>query len=196
MNTTATETPAGVELNPADRAKGAQYLASTRESLLIALRGLNDSQWQFKPADNRWSIAEVVEHLAIVEGRVHTRVGQMPDCPTDDPGRDLAEMDEAIMAKVPLRTQKVEAPPPIQPTGAISPEEALAQFTERRRQTEQLLESAPYLRGRVAQHPVLGPLDGYQWILAVAAHSARHTAQIAEIKSHPQFPESACGAIN
>ncbi len=151
MNATAAKTPAGVELNPADSAKGAQYLASTRESLLAAIRGLNDSQWHFKPADTQWSIAEVVEHLAIVEGRVHARIGQMPDCPTDDPGRDLAEMDEAIIAKVPLRTQKVEAPPPIQPTGAISPEEALAQFIDRRRHTEQLLESVPYLRGRVAR---------------------------------------------
>ncbi len=151
MNTTATKPTPAVDLNTADKAKGAQYLASTRENLLAAVRGLNDAQWHFKPADNQWSIAEVVEHLAIVEGRVHARIEQMPDCPADDLTRDLAEMDDAIIAKVPLRTQKVEAPPPIQPTGAISPEEALAQFIDRRRHTEQLLESVPYLRGRVAR---------------------------------------------
>jgi hypothetical protein len=31
------------------------------------------------------------------------------------------------------------------------------------------------------KHPVLGPIDLYQWILFVAVHEARHTAQIREI---------------
>jgi hypothetical protein len=31
-------------------------------------------------------------------------------------------------------------------------------------------------------------MDGYQWILAVAAHSARHTQQILEVKADPKFP--------
>lgn len=196
MNTIATKTTVAAEPNPADSAKAALYLASTSENLLAAVRGLNDAQWHFKSADNQWSIAGVVEHLAIVEGLVHARVEQMSGCPADDPARQLGDVDEAIIVEVPLRTQKVEAPPPIQPTGAISPDQAVAQFTERRRRTEQLLQSAPYLRGRVSQHPVLGPLDGYQWILAVAAHSARHTAQIAEIKTHPDFPATTHGAIN
>jgi hypothetical protein len=37
-------------------------------------------------------------------------------------------------------------------------------------------------------HPVLGPLDGYEWILAAAAHSERHTKQILEVKADPNFP--------
>jgi hypothetical protein len=32
-----------------------------------------------------------------------------------------------------------------------------------------------------APNRVLGPLDGYQWILFVGAHEARHTGQIREI---------------
>jgi hypothetical protein len=37
--------------------------------------------------------------------------------------------------------------------------------------------------------PVLGPLDAYQWILLISAHSERHTKQIEEVKADPNFPE-------
>ena len=30
-------------------------------------------------------------------------------------------------------------------------------------------------------HPVLGPINGYQWFLFIGSHEARHAAQITEI---------------
>jgi hypothetical protein len=44
------------------------------------------------------------------------------------------------------------------------------------------------LRGHIAPHPVLKELDGHQWILLLAAHSARHTAQIEEVKKAAGYP--------
>ena len=38
-------------------------------------------------------------------------------------------------------------------------------------------------------HPVFGHWDGYQWMLAAGAHTARHVAQIREIQSTKGFPE-------
>ena len=38
---------------------------------------------------------------------------------------------------------------------------------------------APLRNGRF-EHPMLGVSDGYQWLLFVAAHGRRHTAQILE----------------
>jgi hypothetical protein len=40
----------------------------------------------------------------------------------------------------------------------------------------------------VIPHPFFGFWDGYHWLLAAAAHGSRHAGQIAEIKSHPDFP--------
>jgi hypothetical protein len=31
-------------------------------------------------------------------------------------------------------------------------------------------------------------MDAYQWLLLLAAHTERHTAQIEEIKADPKFP--------
>jgi hypothetical protein len=51
-----------------------------------------------------------------------------------------------------------------------------------------ILQSTPDLRAHVVAHPALGPLDGYQWILTVAAHTERHTKQILEVKADTRFP--------
>jgi hypothetical protein len=34
------------------------------------------------------------------------------------------------------------------------------------------------------------PLDGYEWLLFIGAHSERHTKQILEVKADPNFPKS------
>ena len=33
-------------------------------------------------------------------------------------------------------------------------------------------------------------LDGYEWLLYIAAHSERHTKQIDEVKADPHFPKN------
>jgi hypothetical protein len=49
---------------------------------------------------------------------------------------------------------------------------------------------APLLRGRVWPHPLFGLWDGYQWLLATAAHTERHIQQIREAKADHNFPTS------
>ena len=44
------------------------------------------------------------------------------------------------------------------------------------------------LHGHAAPHPVFKTFDGYQWVLLLSGHSARHTAQIAEVKTAPGYP--------
>ena len=65
----------------------------------------------------------------------------------------------------------------------------MERFREARTRTAVLLRTAPgSLRGHVVEHPALGALDGYQWVLFLAAHSVRHTKQILEVKTEPGFP--------
>ena len=44
------------------------------------------------------------------------------------------------------------------------------------------------LHGHSAPHPVFKMLDGYQWVLLLSGHSARHTAQIEEVKASAGYP--------
>ena len=60
------------------------------------------------------------------------------------------------------------------------------------------LESTPDLREHATEAVPLKAvsngaydlMDGYQWILAAAAHTERHTKQILEVKANPAFPET------
>jgi hypothetical protein len=44
------------------------------------------------------------------------------------------------------------------------------------------------LHGHAGPHPVFKMLDGYQWVLLLSGHSARHTAQIEEVKASAGYP--------
>ena len=60
---------------------------------------------------------------------------------------------------------------------------------ESRATTEQFLKTTPGLRDHVMDGPV-GKMDGYEFLLFIAAHCERHTKQINEVKSEPNFPKN------
>jgi DinB superfamily len=168
--------------------RASRYLSLTRDAFVESTVGLSPLQWEFKPAMDRWSIAEIVEHVALIEDRVHAIVGKMADAPAASEA-DPIQIDDLILNEVPKRIRRIKAPESVCPMHRWSGAEALQHFTESRKTTIQLLLS-PSLRGHVLPHPVYGPWDGYQWLLAAGAHSARHTDQIGEVKSDTNFPQT------
>ncbi len=189
MIDTTSPSSAEVALTADQIAKASRHLSATRDVLVEAVAGLSPLQWSFRPTDESWSIAEILEHLVLIEGRVHTIIGNMSNAPeAESPGKQI-EMDEIILNEVPKRSTKVKAPEPVSPKGRWSGDEALECFLTTRERTMQLLD-APLLRGRVRPHPLFGPWDGYQWLLATGSHTARHNEQILEIKGDVNFPGS------
>jgi hypothetical protein len=176
------------DVTPSERQKALRYLDETRDGVLNAVKGLSEAQWKFKPAPDRWSAAEVLEHLVLIEEMVDGILGKIGEAPAGAAERDAGKVDAMILAKVPDRSEKVQAPPPALPTGRWTSAGTLEHFLNSRMKTGAILQSASALRGHVVTHPVFGPLDGYEWILAVAAHSERHTKQILEVKTDPHFP--------
>jgi DinB superfamily len=169
--------------------RASRHLAVTRAYLLESVIGLSPAQWNYRPDSDTWSIAEIVEHLVLIEGRVHARIADIGNAPEAEPGHDQEEIDNFIVNEVPKRSFKAKAPAPVCPANRWTGPEALELFLTSRDQTMQLL-AAPRLRGRVMPSPLFGPWDGYQWLLAVASHSARHAGQICELKAHPNFPQA------
>jgi hypothetical protein len=177
------------DVTNAERERGLRYLDETRQGVIEATKGLSEAQWKFKPAADRWSVAEIVEHIALAEDLFLNDVRKrLESAPAGAPDRDPKQTDAMILAKVPDRSTKVQAPPPLLPTGKWKQDIVLEHFLGSRRQTVSFLKSATDLRSHVVNHPALGPLDSYEWVLAVAAHSARHTEQILEVKADPNFP--------
>lgn len=177
------------DVTQAEKEKALRYLGETRDALTDAVKGLSEAQWKFKPAPDRWSIAEIVEHLAILENLFANALSvQLKESPAGNPDRDFKSVDAIILAKVPDRSTKVKAPEALTPAGRWAPNESLKLFLTNRQETISFLTSAADLRGHVMNHPALGPLDAYEWVLAVAAHTERHTKQILEVKADHGFP--------
>jgi hypothetical protein len=180
------------ELTQAEKAHALQYLESTKKDVLDATKGLSEAQWNFKPAPDRWSVAQVMEHIAAAEDFI--RVGLVQEkvmtSPAGEPGRDVRKIDAAVEAMIPDRSHKAQAPEPLVPTNRFgSPEGSLKHFLERRETTEQYLRTTAGLRDHVMDGPV-GKMDGYEFILFIAAHSERHVKQINEVKADPNFPKN------
>lgn len=172
------------------------YLDQTRNGVIGATKGLSDAQWKFKPAPDRWSIAEIVEHLVLAQQLI---LGPIKDQLAKSPvveNRNSQEIDAVVQNRMPDRTFKVQAPDVLQPTGRFAPSEGLDRFLTECANLRTYLDSTPDLRQHMA--PALpvkvlskgayDSMDGYEWILAATAHIERHTKQMLEVKADPKFP--------
>jgi DinB superfamily len=188
VNNTSSTLISDTGLTTEEITRAARHLSVTRGYLVETVSGLSTAQWDFKPDDDTWSIAENLEHLVLIEGRVHAIIANMRNAPEPASSEGQIEMDTIVLNEVPKRSIKVKAPAPVCPANRWSGVEALQSFIAVREQTMQLL-AAPLLRGRVMPHPLFGPWDGYQWLLAAGSHTARHTEQIREVKADRNFPQ-------
>ncbi len=184
--------PSGEAMSKQDRDTVVKYLMTTRDQVIAETEKLSDAQWNFKQGPDRWSVGEVVEHLALAESFLAEARQKVMDGPAAS-AEQLAKakgQDAVILKAIPDRTQKAQAPEPIQPKQRLGPREKVAaMYRSRRANTLAYAQkTTDDLRSRVGDSP-LGPLDAYQWLLFTAAHNERHLGQIREVKADPNFPK-------
>lgn len=178
------------DVTQAEKDRAMQYLESTKQGVVEATKGLSDAQWNFKPGPDRWSIAQVMEHIAAAEDFIRGMDAEQVMKAPAIPGRDVKKTDDNVLAMIPDRSQKAQAPQPLVPTNRFgSPDGSVKHFVESREKTEEFLRSTPGLREHVADSPI-GKLDAYEFVLLIAAHSERHTKQILEVKADPNYPKN------
>jgi hypothetical protein len=62
------------------------------------VQGLSGAQWAFKPAPDRWSIAEIVEHMIFVQERVLGPLrDQLAAAPAVPAGYDYRQVDVVVI---------------------------------------------------------------------------------------------------
>lgn len=162
-----------------------QYLDEQRAVLHAAVASVPADHHRTAPGEGRWSVANVLEHLAMVETRIATMLRpKIAEARAAEPSSVAASAAAPLdMARLIDRTRKIQSPPTSQPSGALDTTAALAALEQSRaamRETVLAAEGAP-LQAVVAPHPVFGPLDLGGWIRFVGGHEARHAAQIREI---------------
>ena len=140
-----------------------------------------------RPAPDRWSVAEILDHLAIIEGRIAELLAQQIDAARAaglGPERESSPVVPTIkMERLLDRSRPITARDNSLPRTGCSAQASWKMLTEQREALRNTIRSADGLAlGEiVVPHPVLGPINVYQWIVFVGGHEARHTAQIREV---------------
>lgn len=172
-----------------------ERVESDRALLLAASRDLEQAQLDFQPAEDRWSIGENLDHLALVEkgiGRLVTM--KVQDAQTaakfaaiETPSQ-LASLDRY---DIPNNSRKLKVPDPkITPRHGIAKDELFAHLEESRDELRKSFAAlSDYdLAAHTFPHPLLGELNLYQWILFIGQHERRHLNQINSVLADPCFP--------
>jgi hypothetical protein len=158
--------------------------------LLQAARGLSAEQQCFQCAADRWSVADCIEHITVVEDKILKSIEKSLEAPATAEKPDTEGKDRVILDNVPFRAKRVQGPPSVMPARRWRDfDELLGEFEATRERTQRFAASTTGdLRAIAFPHLFFGPLDGYQWLLFLAAHCERHVRQMEEVKSDPAFP--------
>jgi hypothetical protein len=191
-----TATPQAITPGELDRAR--LFLEQARDAVVGSFKSLTPAQWSFQPAQGRWSVAQIVEHIIFVQGLVLGPIRErLVGAPPAPASQDYRVVDAIVIHQFPNRLSKFAAPPVTHPAGRLARAEALDQFRANHDRLVEHLESSPGLRANAVESLPLKAIsdgayetmDGYQWILAAAAHTERHAKQILEVIADPSFPE-------
>ncbi len=174
----------GEPMKEGDRQRLLAHLEMTESWLVSELSGLSPAQLKFEMTPESWSIAEVVEHLAIAEPQYWQRVQDSMKQPANT--EKIEATDAGILWYGIDRTNRAKTGEARVPKGRDDAAASLADFRKLRatmrdyaRSTQDDLRSRKLLEGN---------MDVYQWFLMISTHSQRHILQIREIKAHGGYP--------
>ena len=165
-----------------------EYADRARVELLATVDSVPQPLREARPTEEAWSVAEILEHLMIVERGVAKlvalKLGEMqalPDPPREAP--DDVPVDVAKLRKLADRSTRLPAPERVLPRGELSAEEALsALLLSRAALLDQLNAADGYALSTASHpHPFFGPLDVYEWVYMIGGHELRHMAQIRDV---------------
>ncbi|GEM_PF-250999 len=169
-----------------------QYFGQTAENLDNQVSGLSATQLAFKPAPNQWSISQCLEHIVLSETMLFEMAKKELQKAAQPQRRgEVKVSNENLKQMMGDRTQKFQAPQELQPSGKYTDSKtALSDFIAARAPILAYIEQANEedLRNHISEYPT-GTVNGYQNLLFIAAHMARHIKQIEEIKTNPDFPK-------
>ena len=160
------------------------YLDSHTVNLRSAYESVPADRRAVRPSPDRWSPAEVVHHLVIVERRLSQRLASLIEqaraLPPEADESSLFPMANAT--RVEIRDRRFKTSEASEPRDT-DPARVWNEFLDTRTELERVIATGDGLQlGAVtAPHPVLGAFSAYEWIAFAGAHASRHADQIREI---------------
>jgi hypothetical protein len=143
------------------------HLSSTPEVLRLVMAGLTEEETLRKPAADRWSVAEILEHLSHVEGHYFRAALDTLLCGDD---ALIEPYDQAVYAAQGMYSGR-------------EPEESFAHWEEQRENNVELMRTTLDAEAltRTARHPELGDFTVEHLLNEWALHDLGHVRQILEL---------------
>lgn len=157
-----------------------------RQRLRELLSSLTPEQVAALPEGEEWTIAQIVEHVSIVdEGALRIcakLLKKAADAGQTSDGR--ATISEAFLESAGKSvTVKLEAPDFVKPSGEVSIADSLAKLeatAERVREMRVLFETVDGTDPKFP-HPYFGDLSAQEWLALKGGHEMRHIKQIERV---------------
>lgn len=160
------------------------YVEERRKELLASFAGAHAEKLERHPAPDGWSVAEVIEHLRLVESGVARLVSKRA-AQSKAAGAEEEKCSESVMSsfdrhRSALSAGAIEAPATVRPRTDVDMAAALTGLESSRQALREAAASASNVAlGEISHpHPILGELDLYQWLIFVGDHEEHHTKQI------------------
>jgi hypothetical protein len=180
-------------MHPHERQLVLDQLATSETRLLDLVDGLTPQQWHFHENPDRWSIAEILEHVIVFENFLKGVIARtLSEDPQPDKKPLAAAKEHHVFEIATNRTTKFTAREATRPTGRFpNTTEMVAELRKTRAETIAFVQQINGdLRSHFFAHVALGDLDCYQWLVVLAQHGSRHALQIEQIKADPAYPAS------
>lgn len=153
-----------------------------QQVFLAALDGITEDLAAKRPGPERWSALECVEHVAVSEDFLFSRIMH-----AEHVGAPLINKlrEAGILARGADRTRPAVSPQAVRPTGRFTNlSDAVRHFLASRAETIRYVENCSEdLRSMLTTHPLLGPVNCQETLLLIAVHPERHAKQIDEIRA-------------
>jgi uncharacterized damage-inducible protein DinB len=163
------------------------HLAANRRALRDAVDSVPLELRQTKPDGGAWSVADVLEHLALVEtsiaGLLERKINEGRANGLGTETETSSVIESARDTAIQDRSYKIVSGEAMLPKSALSPEAAWSALERAGDALQKVVMEADGLAlGEIsAPHRAFGPLSGYQWLAFAGSHESRHAAQIREI---------------
>jgi hypothetical protein len=154
-------------------------LDSIHLKLLNTIAPLDDSVFSRCPSQNEWSVAEILQHLCLVEQRVVKDLERELKNPPRKIGFLRTLIPTSIVAS---RLVRVKAPKAVNPINPPPRNEIIANYNAARDRLKKLCSThGRKLKLVIFKHPFLGDIDGTATVSFVGYHERRHHKQIREV---------------
>jgi hypothetical protein len=160
------------------------YVEKQTATLQAAYESVPPEQRAVRVVPDRWSPAEIVHHLAMVERRLAQRLATLIEQARALPPETetTSVLSTQSTTRVLDRTGRFVTSEASEPrnTDAVH---AWDDLMDARQEVVRVIRSGNGLAlGAVsAPHPALGIFNGYEWIAFIGSHAARHADQIREM---------------